>query len=136
MKDHFFDTLDTSIDSLLDKISNKGMDSLYEFERIKLDNIDNPMFNYQEFLIENINKKVDNELNIEKLIKEISIITSLSLYDRSEISKLYKDYCEIIVYRDCLFINDSEQQFERYYAPYTDLSQSILEDINRLLEEL
>lgn len=127
------------VDYLLDKIYKKDINSLYKFEKNRLDNFSNEDFNYKEDLINNINNFVinnnNNIISISDLNKDIILISKLDGIERHEITYLKEDEFIAYIFVPSDIDENMEYCIQKYNLNYSNLSIKILEDINMLLED-
>mgnify|MGYP006436040695 CR=1 FL=1 len=133
-----FESNQESIDEILDKVSEKGIDSLTDYEKSLLDNYGKPNSNtnYKSYLI----SKIDNffsSRNQEIFTMMDFQADSSPVYKQEDqtidlIERIEKDRVEVVKYGGYKYDTDLEE----YYVKYDKLSVNNLEDIIDLIEHL
>jgi len=120
------------IDSILDKISQSGIKSLTNQEKMTLDNSNNLDFDYKKYLISKIERFMSNQedgLTMQELHAGSSPLYTEQGQDIDLIERLFPDQVEVIRYGGYKY----ETELKEYYVNYEDLSVENLEDIIDLI---
>jgi hypothetical protein len=122
-----------SIDRILDKISNQGMDSLDQYEIDTLDNENNPNFDEKSFLISKIKYIVEKYGNIflDGLTGYDLPIYQQNSDERHSVSELTDNFVNIIAYGG----PDGKTEIAEYPVNYDELELGTLKSIDDVIND-
>ena len=121
------------INNILDGISKYGIESLSDTEKIKLDNYDNPNYDFRTELINDIKylvEKSDGWLTMADMEASSSPVYQSINQEIHLIERLVNNSVNVVIYGGYKY----ETELGEYNIPYEKLDNSILIEIKELLD--
>ena len=121
------------IDNILDKISTDGINSLSDVEKRKLDNFNNPNYNFRNEIIDNIKhliEKSDGWVTMADMQSDTSPVYQSIGQEIHLIERLQSDSVNVVIYSGYKYDTESGD----YNVPYEKLDNSTLMEIKELLD--